>query len=209
MEFKLLKHVFLASRVKKDEVYNISDEGCTVKPIVRALERDIDLICNKDKRALVEEGDISKYKTCYDSARVLGVRSRDIVLANCFENTLKNFNKMAEEDNSASLLVIPRDKELLDKYLQKICLNLSLEIEPSKLAYPAYWQAWHLDLHKGNVQIIGYTPSEIISRTEYVNGRGCAASYSRDFIVDRDTKLEVCIGEDYNPDPYGMNDKEY
>jgi len=201
MKFKTLRNIFFVSRLEKRD----SEKGLIGYPMVLGLAYDIDKICKGDKRAVVERCNANEYLNSEDTAKILGVRKRDITLAESFGSTMQKMKK----DDARALLVVPRDLEFLESYFIETANRLKLDLGKNNLPNLKYWQAWNLDLEKGLVSVVGYTPEEIDSRTEYVQGDGHAACYHRDFVIDRDTQEEICIQEKYDPDPYGMDDPQY
>jgi len=205
MEFKQLKNIFFISRLQKND----SEKGLTGYPLVLGLAYDINKICDKDKRAVVERCNAGEYHNCEDTAILLGVKKRDVTLTESFESTMQKIKNRVKNDDTRALLVVPRDSEFLEVYLRKTVNQLKLKMKESNLPDLKYWQAWNLNLESGLVGIVGYTPEEIDSRTNYVQGEGHAACYHRDFVIDRDTKRKVCIQESFDADPYGMDDPQY
>ena len=207
MKVNNLRHVFFVTRLKTRDVIG---KGYVYAPIVYGLEKAIDSISGGDSMAIVEKSTRSEeYHTSHDTAEFLGLRKRDIVTSDSYESTLESFRNLAKKEDPQAIVVIPRDRGLLNVYLERIKKSFSIETDNPKIFCPEYWKAWHLDLTNKSVNTIGYTPSEITSETEYVQGDGHAACYHRDFAIDPKTKTKICVHERYVPDPYGMDDPQY
>lgn len=218
---KELKNLLFISRLEKSD----SGRGVDENVVARALAYDIDKSCDKDKRAVVERCYATKHYSketnewgekyclnlfnCEETAGFLGVRKRDLTLAESFNSTMQRIKGVLKDDDTKSLLVIPRDIEFLEAYLRETATCLDIKISQSELPKLEYWQAWNLNIETGLVSVVGYTPKEIVSRTQYVDGDGHAACYHREFVTDKDTKREVCLKEQYVKDPYGMDEDQY